>query len=163
MNVIFLDIDGVLNSKYWNETHEEEISEGKLVDEGLVKNLGKLIEETEARIILHSGWKYWFDENIQPLRIEAIHLKEVFWKNGISISGVTPDLASDEIKLTKKFSKVKADEILSWLKDNPTEKWIVLDDLDLHNEIVAEHQIKTDANTGLTDLDVNRAREMLET
>ena len=25
MNVIFLDIDGVLNSKYWNENHEKDI------------------------------------------------------------------------------------------------------------------------------------------
>ena len=32
MNVIFLDIDGVLNSKFWNDEHQKEISNGLLID-----------------------------------------------------------------------------------------------------------------------------------
>ena len=31
--VIFLDIDGVLNSNFWNENHQREISDGTLIDE----------------------------------------------------------------------------------------------------------------------------------
>lgn len=32
MNVIFLDIDGVLNSNLWNENHQKEIKEWMLID-----------------------------------------------------------------------------------------------------------------------------------
>ena len=31
MKVIFLDIDGVLNSNFWNDTHQREISDGTLL------------------------------------------------------------------------------------------------------------------------------------
>lgn len=33
MNVIFLDIDGVLNSKSWNENHKEEIKREVFIDD----------------------------------------------------------------------------------------------------------------------------------
>lgn len=50
--VIFLDIDGVLNSNFWNESHEKEISDGTLIDEEKIKQLGRLIKATQARIII---------------------------------------------------------------------------------------------------------------
>ena len=58
----------------------------------------------------------------------------LFAKEGLTIDGLTPDLTTEEIRRTKKFSLVKAEEILLWLKlhDDITE-WVVLDDLDLHN------------------------------
>ena len=34
----------------------------------------------------------------------------------MKISGLTPDLTTKEIRKTKKFSLVKADEILLWLE-----------------------------------------------
>lgn len=37
--VIFLDIDGVLNSGSWNESHQREISDSILVDEEKVRLL----------------------------------------------------------------------------------------------------------------------------
>lgn len=40
MKVIFLDIDGVLNSNFWNDTHQREISDGTLIDEEKVMLLG---------------------------------------------------------------------------------------------------------------------------
>ena len=33
MKVIFMDIDGVLNSNYWNDIHQTEISNGEYIDE----------------------------------------------------------------------------------------------------------------------------------
>ena len=114
--VVFLDIDGVLNSNFWNENHQREISDGTLIDESKIKLLCKLIEKTGAEIILHSGWKYWFDPNLKPLRREAENLRILLEKEGVAIAGVTPDHATEEIRKTKKFSLVKADEILAWLK-----------------------------------------------
>lgn len=160
--VIFLDIDGVLNAEFWNESHQKEISDGQLIDRDKVKLLAQLIDRTGAQIILHSGWRFWFDEERKPLCKEAERLVELLAGEGLAIAGFTPDLTTEEIRKTKKFSLVKADEILLWLKTHEdVEGWVVLDDLELHNDIVNRHQVKTDSSVGLTLEDVNGAVEMI--
>ena len=44
--VIFLDIDGVLNSNFWNDMHQKEISDGTLIDEEKIKLLATLVKRT---------------------------------------------------------------------------------------------------------------------
>ncbi len=160
-NTIFLDVDGVLNSKFWDDEHQREISEGKYVDLEAVKLLGDLVRRTDAKVILHSGWRFWFDESMNPLRPEAEYFADAMKKEGISIAGVTPDLTTEEIRITKKFSLVKADEILLWLKENACDNWVVLDDLDLHNSEISGHQVMTNADRGLTEADVEKAVAIL--
>ena len=162
MKVIFLDIDGVLNSNFWNDTHQREISDGTLIDEEKVMLLGQLIRNTSAKVILHSGWKFWFDSEVKPLRREAERLISMLEKEGIKVNGVTPDHTTEEIRKSKKFSLVKASEILAWVSqyDN-IEKWIVIDDLDLHNEEIRKHQILTDASIGLTVENICEAERLL--
>jgi hypothetical protein len=160
--VIFLDIDGVLNSNFWNEDHQREISDGKYIDAEKVKLLSGLVKESGASIILHSGWRFWFDAQVQPTRPEAEYLTDLLGKEGMAVAGMTPDLTTEEIRETKKFSKVKADEILLWLKEHPeTESWVVIDDLELHNDDIAKCQVMTDAEHGLTEADVEKALEIL--
>ena len=161
-NVIFLDIDGVLNSKFWNESHQMEISDGTLIDQKNIKLLAELVNKTGAKIVLHSGWKMWFDANLKPLRNESERLVNMLNDVGLSIYDVTPDLATEEIRRSKKFSLVKADEIILWLKlHEEVTEWIVIDDLDLHNELIGSHQIKTDSRVGLTMEDVEAAMKLL--
>lgn len=160
-NVIFLDVDGVLNSKSWDNEHQREISNGKYIDSEAVKLLGSLVKRTNAKIILHSGWRFWFDETMKPLRPEAEFFANAMKKVGITIAGVTPDLTTEDIRKTKKFSLVKADEILLCLKENPSDNWVVLDDLEFHNSEITKHQVKTDAEVGLTTKDVEKATAIL--
>jgi len=160
--ILFLDIDGVLNSNFWNDSHQREISDGTLIDEEKVKLLAQLIKRTNAKIILHSGWRIWFDGELKPLRTEAQRLVEMFSKEGLAIDGVTPDLTTEEIRRTKKFSLVKADEILLWVNShNDVNGWVVLDDLDLHNKQIEQHQVKTNPTVGLTLEDIEKAEEIL--
>lgn len=160
--VVFLDIDGVLNAEFWIESHQKEISDGQLIDRDKVKLLAQLIDRTDAQIILHSGWRFWFDDEKKPLCKEAERLVESLAGEGLAIAGFTPDLTTEEIRRTKKFSLVKADEILLWLKTHENvEGWAVLDDLELHNALIRGHQVKTDQTVGLTLEDVNEAVEML--
>ncbi len=162
MKVVFLDIDGVLNSNFWNQDHTKEISEGKYVDSDKVKLLAKIIKASDASIILHSGWRFWFDENNRPTRKEAEYLETSLRKYGLSIQGATPNLTTEEIRKTKKFSKVKAEEILTWIQNHDgIDGWVVLEDLDLNNSIVEKHQVRTDSEHGLTENDVIKALEIL--
>ena len=98
LKVLFLDIDGVLNSSYWNETHQKEISAGTLLDEEKIKILASLINKTKAKIILHSGWRFWFDDKLCPLCTQARSLVEMLANEGLSIDGLTPDFTTEEIK-----------------------------------------------------------------
>ena len=87
---------------------------------------------------------------------------DIFAKEGLSIEGVTPDLTTEEIRRSKKFSLVKAEEILLWLKTNDdVAGWVVLDDLDLHNEQIGKHQVMPDQAIGLTLEDVEKAERVL--
>lgn len=89
--VIFLDIDGVLNSNFWNVDHQKEISDGKYIDTEKVKLLAKLVKRSDASIILHSGWRFWFDSDLKPMRPEARYLESLLGNEGISVAGMTPD------------------------------------------------------------------------
>ncbi len=101
-NVVFLDIDGVLNSNFWCENNERELSNGTLVDIEKVKLLSTLVKKTNSKIILHSGWRFWFDSNLKPLRVEAEKFVEMLKSEGLKLDGVTPDLTTEEIRSTKK-------------------------------------------------------------
>ncbi len=160
--IIFLDIDGVLNSNLGNNGHEKEISDGTLIDPEKIQLLSELVKNTGAKIVLHSGWKFWFDSNLHPLRKEAYHLLKLLRRENIAIDSVTPDHSTEEIKRNKKFSLVKATEILAWLEEHEeVEEWIVIDDLDLHNQEVEAHQLRIDSSVGLTASDVHKAEIML--
>ena len=83
-------------------------------------------------------------------------------KEDLHIKGVTPNLTTEEIRKTKKFSLVKADEILLWINShNDVTEWVVLDDLDLHNSQIERNQVKPDQTVGLTLENVKQAAKIL--
>lgn len=160
--VIFLDVDGVLNSNFRNKEHQKEISNGTLIDKEKIKLLAQLVHKMNAEIILHSGWRFWFDNAGKPLRPESEKLVRLLADEGLKITGMTPDLTTEEIRKTKKFSLVKADEILLWLKSHhDINGWVVLDDLALHNEFIASHQVMPNPAIGLTLKDIAEAEKIL--
>ena len=161
--VIFLDIDGVLNSNSQNQEPGAEISDGTLIYREKVRLLAQLVRRTKAELILHSGWRFWFDSDGTPLRPESQYLVDLLAEEGLHLSGMTPDLTTEEIRDTKKFSLVKADEIPLWLKlHSSVNRWAVLEDLDLHRKELANHQVKPNSATGLTSKDIAEAEKILE-
>ena len=154
--VLFLDIDGVLNSNFGNNKRQTEISDEK------IKLLAYLVRETNSEIILHSGWRFWFDSELKPLCKEASKLVELLEKEDLHIKGVTPNLTTEEIRKTKKFSLVKADEILLWINShNDVTEWVVLDDLDLHNSQIERNQVQPAQTCGVTVENVKQAAKIL--
>ncbi len=80
-----MDVDGVLNSKFWNNEHQREISEGKNVDSEMIKRFAAFVKKTNALVILHSGWRFWFDKQMKPMKLEAEFLVETLKNEGVSI------------------------------------------------------------------------------
>ena len=147
--VLFLDVDGVLNT----------VPPAEPIEPDKVRLLARLVHATGASIVLHSGWRFWFDDALRPLRAESAHMADLLAAEGLTLAGRTPDLSTGEIRRTRRFSQVKAEEILAWLAQHPAvQRWCVLDDLDLHNDAVAAHQVRPDAGVGLTHGDTLAAQ-----
>lgn len=162
MKVVFLDIDGVLNSNYWNGSHQIEISNGEYIDEKKVKLFAQIIEKTGAVIVIHSGWRFWFDDKLKPTRKGASNLVGMLRKYNLALYDKTPDFTTEEIRRTRKFSLVKANEIFAWLVSHTeVTNYLVIDDLDLHNDELRKYQIRTDSTVGLTELDVENSIRIL--
>ena len=167
--VIFLDVDGVLNS---NRTLYEEIS----LEDDLISNLKELVDKTGAKIILSSSWR---------LSTEAVAtLMDKLDKFGLVISGMTCDgvdldwLEKYEFDTTKKYLDTKFDydenkqikithdrgaEIFKWLHDHDDCAYVILDDeiediKPYFSELVI---VKTSYKTGLTKEDVKKAIQIL--
>ncbi len=157
MKVIFLDVDGVVNSTSFENEHPEQY-----VDPVRMSLLKRLILESGAELVLSSGWKIWFDENMQPTEKDAKRLADLFLENDIHVKMKTPDFSTEEIRKTRKYSLVKGQEILAWLHDNPqVTDYVILDDRLLTEEAIIEKQVHIDSYVGLTEDDVKKALHIL--
>ena len=167
--VIFLDIDGVLNS---SRTLYESIS----LEDDLILNLKEIVNKTKAKIILSSSWR---------LSTEAVAtLIDKLDKFGLAISGMTYDgvdldwLEKYEFDVTKKHLDTKFDwdenrqikithdrgaEIFKWLHDHDDCAYVILDDEieDIKPYFSESVIVKTSYKTGLTKEDVKKAIQIL--
>lgn len=134
MKIIFLDIDGVLNSEeYFNKIeglHIEGI-ESK-VDIAKVKLLKKAIDATGAKVVLTSSWRH---------TTNGRHLKQLLLQYNI-LADSTPFLKNERGK-----------EIRQWLAEHPnTADFIILDDeiFDSYDEELIEKLIKISNGNGIS-------------
>lgn len=112
MKVIFLDVDGVLNS---GETLD-------LFDEFRVEFLKRIVDATGAKIVLSSSWKSGFikDENgVSPCNGYSFLLFNLLMKYGLSLYDVTPN---DK-------NRIRQNEIKQWLSEHEdVENFVIFDD-----------------------------------
>jgi len=152
MKVIFLDVDGVLNSEPFLDKNKTET-----IDRNNVMKLKEAVDITNAVIVMSSGWRLLFNDNMLPESGDSQYLYDILCKFGIKLFEKTPDFSTDEIRINKTFSLVKALEILAWLDaHDQVENYVVLDDLDLNNGIIHAHQVRTNPQLGLTEEDAAR-------
>ena len=172
MKVIFLDIDGVLNSDAWyhytralikqnkenmfknvNESDEHIQYLQSQIDDRAVINLNYLLKNTDAKIVLSSSWR---SNNSEEMTI----LENVLRYKGLEFSGfldITP----------YSLNRDRGEEIAEWLTVNCTtydiESYCILDDdiFDILPEQY-EHFIHVDRNFGLSYIEANKAFDILQ-
>lgn len=146
MDVIFLDIDGVMLSyhsirlgmllPFWKEPY---------LSWTALRALRYLVRESQAQVVITSSWR----GGGPPY--EAI--KAALARNGTPVEDETPWLEDG--------TQDRSDEIFQWLRGHPTQHYVVLDDNDrFGNRIsVRSHWIPVNALRGLT---MENARQALK-
>lgn len=93
MKVIFLDIDGVLNTAETYDRIEEEYQKTGIkkieIDEFRLKYLKRIIDETGAYVVLSSSWIKYFEKKDRKINIihkKGIELVQILANNGIYLS-----------------------------------------------------------------------------
>lgn len=139
--VIFLDIDGVLNTPSDLKNAHTLL----FIDSTKVERLNRIISATDARLVLSSTWRR-FDYCVEYL------------KQHMELVGQTPVGVKEQ--WSGNYTR-RGKEIQAWLDTFPIKKYIILDD----DGDMLEHQlpffIQTDTYVGLTDDHVDRAIEIL--
>lgn len=74
MNLIFLDVDGVLNSsrklrEVWELTHKPHSGVNYPFDERCMNNLKLLVEKTNSKIVVTSTWRK-YEENMKKIETD---------------------------------------------------------------------------------------------
>lgn len=132
MKVIFLDVDGVLNS-----ADSEDVFRGFIgIDYAGVALLKEIVNATGAEIVLVSTWKLsWEKDNKSRQDSLGAYLDERLAEEGLVIIDKTGGHIYDH-----------GTGIVDWLSEHQVESWVVLDDeiFDDYEECgVMPHLVKT--------------------
>ena len=143
IKVLFLDIDGVLNTdrQHWHcqmngITPVDEF--GYEFDHKAVDNLATILEETDAEIVISSSWKFLGLQTLQKM-----------WKDR-NLPGTILDITPD--------GKSKGSEIDEWLMEREAQviRYAIIDD---ENDMLTKQQkhfVQTNSQFGITCKDAER-------
>jgi hypothetical protein len=132
--IIFLDIDGVLNSfKSLKEFGTYKILDGQNID-----CLNAIIEHTQGKIVISSSWRLQYTlEELQTI------LEKYGFNYCNSIIGYTP------------LDKFREIEIEKWLKEYGNTKFLIIDDSNNFSKY-QNHLIQTSFSKGLQNKHINQ-------
>lgn len=141
--VIFLDIDGVLNSGAWIERMQGEVTElGEPVtfqnslDREAVKVLNKAIERTGAAVCVSSSWRLCYT---------MAHIRGMLNRHGFV------GLVFDKTPRRTEFPCRRGNEIQDWLNEHPEVTNFVIIDDGSDMEHLLHKLVQTDFQFGLEE------------
>ena len=171
MKVIFLDVDGVLNSDYdWYATHGQMVVANNILGicKTRIKKLKFLADQTDGVIVLVSTWKNDYDAYIhevmcgypkEQLNVYGRYLYQKLRKYGIHIFDTT---ITDEYHLLRRGEGIK-----HWLKrhEGCVQSYVILDDelFDYVSTGLMVRVVHTSSSVGLQDQDIDKAIQILNT
>ena len=153
MKIIFLDVDGVLNtSKTFERVYNIFKNTGKKeleIDLFRLQYLKTIIDQTDAKIVLSSTWRRFFqkiDNKITPSNEKGKLFNNLLINHEIEIY----DILSNDSDMNREQL------IIDWLSQNEVESFIMIDDepslfSDLLDRLIITSKVKN--NEMLTNMD----------
>lgn len=143
--IIFLDIDGVLNTTQRYFFKDCLIYDTIfMIEIDKLKNLRGVIEKTDAKVVLSTSWRRMGEDLVD-------------WLSALlPVVGATPyyqELPDDPLyPVTSPLHRFRGREIDHWLKNNPlVTDWVIADDDGDMLEYQLKRFVQTDGDFGLTE------------
>ena len=158
MKVIFLDFDGVLNSRAWIQSTRAKASSAieqnlGMFDPAAVERLNFITDETKAKIVLSTSWRLMFSLS------DLIVLLQKVGTTG-EVVGATP-ANLDWCAETYGTVQERWEEIQTYLDESKDiEDFIILEDYEDMSHF-GDRAIMTNHKVGLIDSEVERAISIL--
>ena len=154
--IIFLDIDGVLNTSY---SRQKNVS----VDEFRLPYLAEIVKRTNAKIVLTSTWRYNLKRTVFGFKAFSNSTKtllNLLKKHNLKINDTLPDTPNDQ----------RALDIANYVKNNKITNFLILDDevFDYNSHNLSSHLLQTtfhdvtEEQSGLTEDMVKSACQIIE-
>lgn len=154
MKILFLDIDGVLNSSaYRTQMGMQYFSE--IIDRRKMPLLKHIVEETGAEVVLSSTWRKFWNPGENQLDPAGQYIHHIFREYGLWIHSKTPVLERAG----------RNEEIQAWLEQYPyIDGYVILDDKDFGwSDALRAHFVQTGLNgDGLEEIQVQQAIDVLK-
>lgn len=145
--IVFLDVDGVLNSdefdKWLQDNHMKKYYGYELLDQKAILNLQDIVFTTGAEIVLSSSWRL-SKSCSERLRQQLLPYGLQFVDRTVSIP-----------------HKDRGEEIKEWLSRHPNVTHFVILDDEFEMAGLEEHFVQTDFNTGLLPHHTEKAIKIL--
>lgn len=112
--VIFLDIDGVLNTSFTRYRDE-------VLDDFRLDYLAEIVNKTRAKIVLTSTWRYNLSKSFFSLKAYGNNTKKLIKllkERGLKISELLPDTPNNR----------RAEDVLEFVKKHNVHTFVILDD-----------------------------------
>jgi hypothetical protein len=140
MKVVFLDIDGVLNSSEYLYSPRH-VSGSRKIDPLAVERLNRITDATGAVVVVSSTWRIMGLDPIRALLAEH---------------GVKAPI----IDVTPEDNGTRGQQIGNWLSSHDVESFVIFDD-DNDMGDLARALVQTDFEFGLADKHVSEAMAIL--
>ena len=142
MNVVFLDFDGVLNSRRFRASTSD------MIDEKYMVFLDRIVKATGAKIVLSTSWRTHWDAVPEKCGEAGREIDRIFGKYDMEIIGKTPVLKD----------RGRAQEIQCWLDSRPDiERYVILDDSPFGWGKLSGHLVRTGGLTYGLDAEMAEA------
>lgn len=163
MKVLFLDIDGVLNSKEWCQAKNLDpnvpcdfvLCE---VDPETVKHVNTILEQTGAKVVISSTWR--LRRPLPQFKTMLEEIDHILKKCGFKgeIIGATPNRFD---RPNGWADGERGHECMAWVSSHPeVTAYCAIDD-DSDFTVMMDHLVQTDWHHGLRAQDAEKAIEIL--
>ena len=148
--IVFLDFDGVLNTEQYQAQlavngKPTKDTWGPLFDPLAVENLRRILDATNAQIVISSSWRY----------VHSLDSLRMMWKVRELLGEIRDTLACGATYISR------GEEIEYWLKRNERPDYVIIDDLDDFSPAQRYHYVETNPIVGISEVDAQNAIEIL--
>lgn len=146
--IIFLDIDGVLNS------HKPHPNGYCGISPECAQRFNKILEAFPyVNLVISSSWRYLVHNGSMTI----IGLENLFLSHGLNFRDKIDGLTAKDTQVGLGGWNSREEQIMDYVNSNSISQWSVIDDLDLN----IDNFYRTDGEVGLTDEDTINILDML--